>query len=384
MGYFNSKRLKDARKFRRLTLDDLAIKIGTSRQAISQYENGTEPQSIEITKKISDALGFPISFFLEADNVRDVQFGSTQFRSLFTATKKDLNSLEIKARYLARIQYELREYIQFPELNLPEMKTVIMPNTDIERVSSMLRDYWSLGEEPIPDMVSLLERNGIIVSELATDVKSVDAFSQYNVIDGIGYFCVILGTDKNCFVRRQFDCAHELAHIILHNPFQDNDDLTREEYHNMETEANKFASAFLLPKNAFSSDIAKFGFRLNVFIELKKKWKVSISSMIMRARDLEIINTNQFQYLIRTISAKGWKKDEPLDDILEVRHPKFLKKAISLLLFNDVLTGKEIVDLFAKSGCSLSKNVIEELLGLEPDVLLYDEGKVIQFPRLRQ
>lgn len=56
----------------------------------------------------------------------------------------------------------------------------------------------------------------IIMSEFATDTKKIDAFYQYGEIGDNAYHCVVLGTEKPSFARRQFSAAHELDVSIAH------------------------------------------------------------------------------------------------------------------------------------------------------------------------
>ena len=137
--------------------------------------------------------------------------------------------------------------MDFLPYNVPEIEDM----SNIAKVAQQLRDYWGLGQEPIADIVGLLERNGIIISEFSTDSKKVDAFSQYCEIRSIPYRCIVLGLEKRSFVRRQFSCAHELGHIILHEKFSDLDDVNREEFRRREDEANEFVACFLLPQEPF-------------------------------------------------------------------------------------------------------------------------------------
>jgi len=298
----------------------------------------------------------------------DFVIGNTYFRAPFSSNKKDLYSQRIKAKYVAFIKSCLSEYVDFRLLNIPRFSDV----DDIERIANQTRDYWGLGQEPIPDMVSLLERNGIIVSEFSSEGRTIDAFYQYGELFGCEYYCVVLGTDKLTFARRQFSAAHELAHILLHEHNNDIDELSRDDFRKRELEANRFASAFLLPREAFEHDVRPYCNKLSFYIELKRKWKVSISAMIMRASDIEAISANQYQYLMRQMSQKGWRTKEPLDEYMVVKRPKALKQAISMLILNDYLSPRQIFELFSKYRTSLPKDVVDEVLCLDPDVLSDD------------
>lgn len=364
MDSFNHLRLNEARLYRKMTIEELSGVIGISKQAVSQFENKKSVPDFDTLNKISDVLNFPIRFFRES--IEDsVSIGNTYFRAPFSSNKKDMNSQRIKAKYVAFIRHCLSEYVDFPALNLPRVKEF----NDVERVANQVRDYWGLGREPIMDMVALLEKNGVIVSEFSTEGKTIDAFYQYGEMFEREYFCVVLGTDKLTFARRQFNAAHELAHILLHERNNDLVELNREDFRNREDEANRFASAFLLPRETFEQDVRTYCNKLNYYIELKRKWKVAMSAMIYRASDIGVLSPNQSQYLWRQMSRNSWKTQEPLDEYMPVKKPKALKQAINMLLLNDYLTPRQIFDLFSKYGMSLPKDIIDEVLNLEPDTL---------------
>ena len=85
----------------------------------------------------------------------------------------------------------------------------------------------------------------------------------------------------------------------MHEKFEDLSGINREDFRKREDEANLFASEFLLPRKAFLSDLQLYANRLNRYVELKRKWKVSIAAMVMRAHSLKAISDSQYQYLMR-------------------------------------------------------------------------------------
>ena len=373
MEGFNPARLNEARIYRKMTIEELASAVDIKKQAISQFENGKSSPEFETLNSISTALDFPFRFFLEHGE-KDTVIGNTYFRAPFSSNKKDLNSQRIKAKYVAFIHACLSEYVDFPTLHIPHFGDI----ENIERIANQTRDYWGLGREPIPDMVSLLERNGIIVSEFSTEGKTIDAFYQFGEMFKQEYFCVVLGTDRLTYARRQFNAAHELAHILLHERNNDIDELNRNEFRQREVEAHKFASAFLLPRETFEQDVRLYCNKLNYYIELKRKWKVSISAMIIRSFDIGVISQNQYQYLMRQVSRNGWRTKEPLDEFMIVRRPKALKQAINMLLLNNYLTSQQIFMLFSKYRMSLPKDVVDEVLSLDPETLPDDVDENVE------
>lgn len=375
----NAERLKEARLFRGMTMDELACSVSVNKQAISQFENRkTSPDPMTL-KQIARVLDFPYDFFCEEDRASII--GNTYFRALYSSHKKDLVAQQIKTKYLAKIHSILETKVRFKPLNLPPI--VEESVMTIDQLALYVREFWGLGLEPISNMVSLLEENGIIVGEFATESRDIDAFYQYSEDDGHPTYCVILGTDKKSFYRRQFNCAHELGHILMHERYSDLNEINRDEYRDRENEANSFASAFLLPAEPFRRDVMIYPNRLSHYVELKKKWHVSIMAMIMRAYSLDCISQNQYTYLMRQMSTNGYRQIEPLDDQIEYKHPHALRQAIKLLLTKANMSGGDIMRLFASNGFSVSANVVEELLNLDKGVLSQtNDDNIVTFPKL--
>ena len=377
----NAERLKEARLFRRMTMEELASLIGINKQAISQFENKkTSPEPITL-RKIADALRFPYSFFVENEPLSVI--GNTYFRALYSSKKKDLVSQQIKTKYLAKIHTILSQKVRFKPLNLPVFSE--NDGMTIEQVAAYVRSYWDLGDAPISNMVALLERNGVVVGEFSTESREIDAFYQYYEENGIPTYCVVLGTDKKSFYRRQFNCAHELGHILLHERYSDLNEINREEFREREDEANAFAAAFLLPADTFGKDVSAFPNRLSHYVELKKKWHVSIMAMIMRAYSLNYLTPSQYAYLMKQMTINGYRQIEPLDDVVEYKHPRALRQAIELLLSQGNMSGEDIMRLFSINKFSVSANVVEELLDLEKGTLSSAEpSNIVEFPVLIQ
>ena len=362
---FNGKRLKSARKYRCKSMTDLAKDIGVSRQTISQYENGLIFPQFDILIKLINSLGFPREYFYESDDT-NIELGNTYFRSSSRMTKKEENAQKEKTKIIGKIFLFLNEYIEFPKLNIPQFDE----DMSIEDMTLKLREHWGVGKEPIKDMIYLLEKNGIIITSMNTKSENIDAFTQQQNINGEKHFLIVLGNDKDSATRRQFSLAHELGHIIMHDAFLELEDLTKEELRDMEKEAHAFAAAFLLPKENFIKDISIYPTNLNYYKELKKKWRTSISAMLVRANQVGIITNSSYQTLNKKINRLGWRKKEPLDDTLMMRNPTVLKRSVDIILDNDILSEDEIIKELSNRGLTLCREEIELLLGL-------DEGKLI-------
>lgn len=363
---FNGERLKLARIYRNYTISDFAKMIDVTKQAILQYEKNEIRPKPDTEFRITTALRFPREFFYQED-LKCVSTDNTFFRALSTAKKIDLQTQEVKTEFIVIIYNFLKQYFNYPDLNVPKLD--LSEYETIEDIAMAVRNYWNLGEEPVINMVNLLEKNGIIVSTLNIDNKKIDAFTQEHTIDGKEEYCVILSNDKQSNARRNFDAAHELGHIILHSKIEKLEDLTDEERKDLEEEANNFAAAFLLPKNAFFKDLES-PTSLESYKELKRKWRVSIAAMIMRASQLKRLNNSQFLDLIKLMSYKKWRKNEPLDNEWKLQEVVIFKKSIDMLKSYNVLTGNQILYKLANMGLPMYAEELEELLDLEKGTLI--------------
>lgn len=375
--------MREAREARGITATALAEMVGVTRQAVSQYETGGVSPHPEVMNRISDVLNLPLQHFWR--EVPAPEAGPVFFRSFSSATKMAQTRAERRKDWLVEIVSFLNESVEFPTPNFPRRISVSDPNdlpdSWIENIATETRRYWGLGDKPISNVVRLLEKNGAIVSRTTLDADTLDAFSQ--VIDGRPY--IFLSSDKASAARSRFDAAHELGHIVLHSDVDQRHLGNPASHKKMEDQSHRFAASFLLPDTSFSRD-----FRmptLESFQILKTKWVLSIGMMIRRAADLGFISHEQEQKLWISYSRRGWRKREPLDDVLPVEEPKMLRFAFELLLDEGVQTGEEI-----KARLPFATRDIEELAGLPEGFLEReararvvtlrgtDTGNVVPFP----
>ncbi|MUG86903.1 ImmA/IrrE family metallo-endopeptidase [Paenibacillus timonensis] len=368
-------RLKEARLVRGLSIGELAIRVGLSKQAISQYELGeNEPKSSTMMGIIRE-LDFPKSFFYKTYEEHII--GNTFFRASAAATKKNKEIQYNKSRLAGYIYDYLQKYIEFPELNLPDLSLFDQTDWDddsIELLAENVRQFWGLGENPINNIVNLMERNGIAVFSIDMESLKVDAFCQSR--KGRPY--IFLGNDKESAARRQFDAAHEIGHRLMHNHIHNQDILSREEFKIIEHQANRFASAFLLPAEAFAKTVTST--KLIHFIELKKYWKVSIAAMLYRAQELGIIDQSRYTSLMKQMSIHKMRSKEPLDDVIPVPKPILLNKGIKMLLHDNFKNELQIINESGVPGefiemlCTMDKGSLK-LKEIEPTLRLIVSNK---------
>ena len=184
-------------------------------------------------------------------------------------------------------------------------------------------------------------------------------------------------------VRSRFDAAHELGHLVLHKDL-DNIYLRSLAGHRLvEEQANRFASAFLLPAKTFGYDVDYPS--LAQLRALKPKWLASIAAMLKRVDDLGFLSETEARHLWMSFGRRGWKRREPLDDELTPEEPRLKFQAFDVLLSQGV---QDASDILASVPYSLGD--IEDLAVLPrgyltpkpPAVQLKPgvKGRLIQFP----
>lgn len=365
------EKLRIARQIRNKTITQLAKEVDVSKQAISQYESELIEPKGEILSKICNVLSFPLFFFIKPFK-EEINVSNTFFRALNSTPALERNSYYEKAKLVSRIYNYLDDILILPKLNIP--KFLISDNVtdyEIEKLASSLRQYWGLGEDPIFDVVSLLERNGIIVSVLKSESKKIDGFTQVYNSNGKLRYCVILDDEKHSMARRNFSAAHELGHIILHsyiNPEEFETDRIK-----IEKQANHFASSFLLPKNSFKKDLSN-PLDYELYVTLKLKWRVSIKAMIVRAKDLGLIDYYQYTSLFKKYNYKitnsnlPGEKYEPFDNDgkISFEQPELFETALELSLDNHKTNYYYMQEQLKELGIALDDDFLCSILPI-PD-----------------
>lgn len=364
--------IKSARIYRGYSITELAELTGISKQTLSAYENNKRALTPENKMKLMQALDFPVEFF-DKGMIAKVDNQTVFFRALKSTIEKDRQSIAESLLYITYVYEVLESYVNFPVFNIPnnllekyDFKAEDNFNV-IEDIAMYLRQFWDIGDRPINNIQDLLERNGIFIIKNYSKNEKIDAFStSVKVNNGsIVHFVDVLETKSQS--RINFDIAHELGHIILHKG------LTKEQYsayfNKIEKDANRFASAFLMPEsNAYDKLYNLIAFKPRFFIPVANYFNVSIQAAVRRAKDLNIIDDYTYSSLYRTISANGWRKHEPIDRP-GVIHETLLQAAIKLLFEHKVLTPSLFIEQLNIKGVYLNHKELEKILDLPEDML---------------
>lgn len=295
------KNLKRIRLLKNLSLKEAGNLLNMSAPAVSKYEKGEIHPNSQKLIEFANAYNVKVLDLLKSHNVQEMKF--TAFRKRQRLQGENLELLK------EIIQNKVSDYLEVIELN--EIKS---NNNKIKKYScnnetdaalaaeEFRKDYKLSINQPIPDLINILENIGILIIEID---NTNDKFSSFDglseVVKGIPIIVLLNNIDGE---RQRFTIAHELGHLVLD---------IKDKNLNEEKMCNNFASNLLMPKNAV---INEFGISRNniSFYELrafKNEYKVSMAAIIYRLKELNIISEYLYKKINISFSTKGYKKHEP-------------------------------------------------------------------------
>ncbi len=289
-----------------LSLQALADKIGNriSRQALHKYEKGEAQPDSEMLGLLCDALDVRPDFFSREITI---ELNQIEFRKLTKLTIKEKNRiLEISKDFLSRY-LEIEELLGMKIEFVNPLKGIkeIGSAEEIEDFADKVRNNWHLGDNPIANVVELLENNHIKVFEINADDEFDGLFS---FISGRNIPVIVLNTGKlKSADRKRFTAFHEVGHLLL--------PLTGLPENLVEKYCHRFVGAMLLSKRLLIKElgIKRSKISLPELGLLKQKYGISIQAIVYRCKDLGIISANYMANLFFLIRQLNWKVQEPYE-----------------------------------------------------------------------
>jgi len=317
---FKGSRLRLARIFHGLSLEQLGEKVSVTRQYIQKLEvDPTISLNKDMLAALAEALKVEAPFFFDPP-INEVQEEICHFR------KRATTPLHIRKRALSYgtlfnllLSY-LEFHVQFPPNDI-SLTQHLTGREEIENKTLELRKRWGLGEDcPIDNMLRTIENAGGVVTTFDGVSDKIDAFSYLYTRP-----VIVRSLAKKSVSRARFDLAHELGHLILHSGLEDNASV-------IEEEANYFASAFLMPRSAFAREFPVTPrINWNLIYGLKIRWGASIQAIVRRAYDLKILSALQYRQASVYIARHQWRIDEPFEDEIKAENPEIVHSAFDFL-----------------------------------------------------
>ena len=319
---FDRSRLTLARNLAGLRKSDLASLLGKSATAVAAWESGAKRPTAATVAQLALSLSVDPGFFAaRADDVAALS-SNPHFRSLRSTSQLARDQAFAYGQLAVDIAMSLEKHVEFPAVSVPCLAAPADgPDDDPERAAQLVREQWGMGDGPAGHLVRLLEHHGVLVVFSPPQAAAVDAYSFDSRLRPV----VVLNPIKRDYYRQRFDVAHELGHLVMHADAEPGGRIVEEQ-------ANRFASELLMPAAQIRGLLpATMGGNVWVTLaRLKEQWGVSMQALLYRARRLGRLGDVSHRNAMTTISARGWRRDEPgLVDIIE--QPSLLPKAMELL-----------------------------------------------------
>ncbi|MBN3779322.1 ImmA/IrrE family metallo-endopeptidase [Burkholderia sp. Ac-20345] len=317
---FIGSNLRVARLFHGLSQQELGEHIGCSKQFLSRLESGGDEPTAALVSKLSDRLAVLPEFFVEPDPM-PIADEQCHFRKQLT-TKVALHQIaRARGEFLKRMINVMDEHLELPRYDFEEGDA--SSAEAIEQVAERAREHWGLGLGPIQNMTRIAENAGAVVmpiNGLAPEIDAISFATRRPVI--------AMNSDGRSSCRARFGIAHEIGHFCLHIGIQTGDKVT-------ESQANRFASAFLMPRRYFAAECrtAMRGSRLNwtVLADIKVRWGVSKAAILYRGRQLGVFTDEQYRSGVIGMTRRGEARSEFEDKDMPLESADLITDGIQVL-----------------------------------------------------
>lgn len=348
-GDFNGAELRLARIFSGLALEDVATRVGKTRQYLHKLETGQATPTSQLVEHLASALQVEPSFFSSGHGLMagEEQF---HFRKLFTTRVMVKQVAMARGELIGRLVTYLDHELRLPELRIPEVADAKTMD-DIEQAAELCRREWNLGLGPIANMHRLAEYVGTVVTSFQSVSKEIDALSV-----ALKRPIIVRNEAKESVCRQRFDIAHELGHFVLHGGQVTGDRIT-------ESQANRFASALLVPRTMMAKLFPRpRGTRLDWagLREFKLTWKVSKAAILYRARQLELISDSQYKTGVVTLRRTGEATGEREDHLIPQEFPELLARSLAVLADRKGAYAEDVA-----SALRITPSLLRELVGFD-------------------
>jgi Zn-dependent peptidase ImmA (M78 family)/DNA-binding XRE family transcriptional regulator len=290
----NPNMITIARESRGMVHLDIAEQLNVSKPTAWRWENDEFGISEDIVSKLSTTLKYPKSFFYQKGEVLPL---SLSYRKRNIVAAKLMSQIEANIN-VSRLNIEqLLKAMQYKDIKLPVLD--VNKYGSPQECAKQLRKLWKVEKGTINNLSELLEAHNILLLNFDFNTERVDGRCTM----ALDKFPIIVTNKTLLGDRQRFTLAYELGHLVMHlytAPAHDRD---------LSHEANLFAAELLMPEKDIDKDLDDLS--LPKLGELKRKWKVSMQSLLYRASDLELFSDNHKRYLLQQFNQQNIRRREP-------------------------------------------------------------------------
>jgi Zn-dependent peptidase ImmA (M78 family) len=331
-----------AREASQLSQKELADKLATIQANVNRWEHGTQNVSEDSFAALLKALPFTAEFYNLHGEIHPAIF----YRKRQKVAAKIMSGVDANMNiYRLQISKLLQSY-ELPPANLPCLS--LEKYQSPEKAAQQFRKYLKLEKGPIFNLCGTVEKQNVIIAPIDFGTDRVDGRSMLTDDKH-----PIIFTNKNLLGDRlRFTIAYELGHLVMHTSGLSS--FNESAGH----EANLFAAEFLMPEKDILPDLKESPITIKRLAELKKKWRVSMQSLMYRAADLKILDYNQKRYLETQFNQLKYRRREPMELDVKLEAPNILRGIIIFFRTKKKFTGKEMAKMLCLKEEEYTKRFI--------------------------
>jgi Zn-dependent peptidase ImmA (M78 family) len=318
-------RMRQARLAAGMTLDEVAHEMGLlarpiTKAGLSKYEKNKSAPGQAFLVTLGKVLKVKANYFLTEPSV---SIAWLAFRKQAAMPKSRQEQVKAFAAQVVQSQLWLQRTLYPHEKPVFPKPQKVRSVEEAERASQKLRAEWKLGETPIVSLTGMVEEHGGIV----VGHGGIEAEREFDGLAGWADqtipITVVAADIPNDRVR--FNLAHGLGHLLM--------DCAEVDAKEQENLAHRFASALIVPAAVIRHELGSRRRRvaMSEFALLKRKFGLSMQSLVHRAFDLGIIEGSQYRALYTQFSQFGWRKKEPAEYVGDEKPARLLQMALRAL-----------------------------------------------------
>ena len=307
-------RLQRARKAAGLSLRAMAEAVGVSHTLIDKYESGVLTPNSQQLIELAKPCGVKVEYFLRPSALSALR---VEYRLPTRHSIKTKNRIEGAVLDQAERRFGLERLFPVPP-SAPYRTPAALPAVvtclaDIEALTLALRSAWALGTDPIGSMVDVLENHGIRVFPTSGCEDAFDGLLMQVAGDDLEPWPIVLLDPNWPGDRQRFTLAHELGHLLVHDRFRSADQSDDDKPLTEERACNAFAGALLLPADVLKRHLGerRTAIEPRELYLIKQAYGVSMSAIVVRAKQVGIISEAICKTWLSERNAKGWNTLEP-------------------------------------------------------------------------
>jgi Zn-dependent peptidase ImmA (M78 family)/DNA-binding XRE family transcriptional regulator len=332
--------VREARKRKGLTQEELAEMVRLDRTVINKIESGARKVAALELSDIAQALGVQMMTFFKEPVPAVV---SHRFAHGSDAVDSRIDGL------LANLAEEV-EFVQgLTSLGLPEEREdwgSPTSDTEVEEMAHRARGILGVGPDaPMTQLSQCMSAIGLLVFSKELGPDTADAGTILLAAGGVSVI-----NSSNKVGRRRLAAVHELAHFLVGDEYSI-DWRVAENRSKTESRFDFFARAILLPKTIIIEKWQERSQRDDLrtaAVLTASEYQVDMSTLARRLEDLDVIDTSQANSIrdIRTTKTDILEFDlRPGDELKGETQPRVFQLAVLQLVRDERISSERAQEL---------------------------------------